>query len=651
MRRFPPVAATLVALAGPVAAQSPPRLTPEMALAVPVPSDPRVSPDGRLVAFTLTSVEGPALAERRRVWLLDIDRGESWQATGGDGEEWAPRWSPDGATLAFLSTRGGRPEVWALPTRGGEPRRLTDAGLGLLDFEYVGGGRPLLGVADVPTSDPAVPVADRPRRAAGGWRLAERRHLFALPADGGPPTDVTPGLHDIPRLDASPPGFAVTVLGTEVAWAGAVSGGDTDVLTMGPDGSGVQALTQGVGPETRPAYSPDSRFLAYLQGERPGHPSARRSLVLYERAAGRRFSLTGDWDRSVEAFAWSPDSRRVVVEVMETGARALYAIDVGSGRRTPLVADGHNTDARPAGHGRVIFIRSTSAEPPELYSVPDDGGDLRRLTRFGAALAPLGLPRAEPLWVRGPAGDTLQVLLQRPAGAAGQRLPLLLLLGDGPGSAWTDGWDPLWNAALFASRGWLVARPNLRGAAGFGELFTSAAWRQPNGPTGADLLRVLDALSVRPDVDPGRIALAGGGLGAGLALWLAGQGGRFTAIVAHAPVVDAVAHAGTTVAGNLAETYGGGPLDPAARTAMERSSPLNFAARWSTPVLLTHGVEDDVVDVSQSLTALALLEDRGLGRGLLLLPGEGHVTAGAASRMRWWTAVAEWLENRFSSGR
>jgi dipeptidyl aminopeptidase/acylaminoacyl peptidase len=429
-----------------------------------------------------------------------------------------------------------------------------------------------------------------------------------------------------------------------------VAGGDTDVITMGPDGSGVQALTQGAGPETRPAYSPDSRFLAYLQGERAGHPSARRSLVLYERAAGRRFSLTGDWDRSVEAFAWSPDSRRVVVEVVEAGARALYAIDVGSGRRTPLVTDGHNAGARPTGNGRVVFLRSTSAEPPELYSVPEDGGDPRRLTRFGAALAPLGLPRAEQLWVRGPSGDSLQVLLQRPAGAA-ERLPLLILLGDGPGAAWTDGWDPLWNAALFAARGWLVARPNLRGAAGFGELFTSAAWRQPNGPAGADLLRVLDALSVRPDVDPGRVALAGSGLGGGLALWLAGQGGRFAAIVAHAPVVDAVAHAGTTMAGNLAETYGGGPLDPAARTAMERSSPLNFAARWSTPVLLTHGTDDDVVDVSQSLAALALLEDRGLARGLLLLPGEGHRPAGAAGRMRWWTAVTEWLENRFSSGR
>jgi len=642
--------AALAALAGPAAAQAPAGLTPELALAVPVPSDPRVSPDGRLVAFTLTTVESPSFAERRRVWLLDIDRGESWQATGGDGEEWAPRWSPDGGTLAFISTRGGRPEVWALPTRGGEPRRLSAAGLALLDFEYVGGGRPLLGVADVPAADPAAAAADRPRRGGAGWRLAERRHLFALPTDGGAPTDVTPGLRDVPRLEAAPPGFSVTALGTEVAWAAPTSSGDTDVLTMGPDGSGVQALTQGAGPETRPAYSPDSRFLGYLQGERAGHPSARRSLVLYERAAGRRFSLTGDWDRSVEAFAWSPDSRRIVVEVIEAGARALYSIDVGSGRRTPLVTDGHNSAARPPGDGRVIFIRSTSGEPPELFSVPDDGGDPRRLTRFGAPLALLALPQAEQLWVRGPSGDTLQVLLQRPAGAP-ERMPLLVLLDDGPGAAWTDGWEPLWNAALFAARGWLVARPNLRGAAGFGEAFTSAAWRQPNGPAGADLVRVLDALSVRPDVDPARIALAGSGQGAGLALWLAGQGGRYAGIVAHAPVVDAVAHAGTTATGNLGETYGGGPLDPPARTAMERSSPLNFAARWSTPVLLTHGADDDVVDPSQSLAALQLLEDRGLERGLLLLPGEGHVPAGAASRMRWWTAVTEWLENRFSSGR
>ncbi|HSE28648.1 MAG TPA: prolyl oligopeptidase family serine peptidase [Gemmatimonadales bacterium] len=650
MRRLRRLTVPFAVLAGPVTAQSPARLTPELLLSVPVPSDPRVSPDGHLVAFTVTTVEGPALAERRRVWLLDLDRGESWQATGGDGEEWAPRWSPDGATLGFVSTRSGRPEVWALPTRGGEPRRLTGAGLALLDFEYLGGGRPLLGVADVPAADAGAPVTNRPWRAGTDWRLAERRHLFLLPTDGGPPTDVTPGPRNVPRLDATPPGFTVTALGTEVAWAGSMPGGETDVITMGPDGSGVQALTQGVGPETRPAYSPDSRFLAYLQGERTGHPSGRRALVLYERAAGRRFSLTGDWDRSVEAFAWSADSRRVVVEVMETGARALYTIEVGSGRRTPLVTDGHNTDARPARGGRIVFIRSTAGAPPELFSVGEGGGGLRQLTRLGAALAPLQLSRTEQLWVRAPSGDSLQVLLQRPVGAADRR-PLLVLLGEGPGAAWSDGWEPLWNAALFAARGWLVARPNLHGAAGYGEAFTSAAWRQPTGPPGADLLRVLDALSVRPDVDPGRVVLAGSGQGAGLALWTAGQGGRFVGIVAHAPVVDAVAHAGTTTAGNLEETYGGGPLEPAARTAMERSSALNFAARWSTPVLLTHGTADNVVDVSQSLAALSLLADRGLERGLLLLPGEGHVPAGAASRLRWWTSVTEWLENRFSSGR
>lgn len=651
MTRAAFAASSALCLALPAAAQAPepPRLSAERLLAVPVPSDLRVSPDGRLVAFTVATAEGDSLAERSHVWLLDLDRGESWQATGGAGDEWAPRWAPGGTSLAFLSTRSGHPEVWSLPTRGGEPRRLTNAGLALSDFEWGGSGRTLLAVADVPGADPGVPVTDRPRRGPDGWRLAVRRHLFALPVDGGAPLDITPGPRDVPRIEAPGSGFTVTSLGTEIAWAGPAAGGDPDVITMGPDGGGVQALTQTAGPETRPAYSPDNRFLAFLQGERAGHPSARRSLVLYERAAGRRFSLSGDWDRSVEAFAWSADSRRLVVEVLEAGARALYLVDVGSGERTPLVLDGDNTAARLAG-GAVVFVRSTAGAPPELYRVDEDGSDLRRLTRFGAALEPLGLRRAEALWVRGEGGDSVQVWLQRPPGDGG-RHPLLVLLRDGSGGAWTDGWEPLWNAALFAAKGWLVARPNLRGSSGYGEAFTRAAWRQPNGPAGTDLARVVDALSVRPEVDAARVALAGSGQGAGLALWLAGQGGRYAGIVAHAPVVDPVAHAGTTAGGGIAEAYGGGPLDPAARTAMERSSPLNFAGRWTTPVLLTHGTADDVVDISQSLAALGLLEARGLDRGLLLLPGEGHAPSGAASRRHWWAAVTGWLEDRYSNGR
>lgn len=641
-----PVAA---AAQGPAAGTAPAALTPADVIAIPVPSDPRVSPDGRLVAFTLTTTDPGTLAEQRRVWLLDLGNGESWQATAAQGEDWAPRWAPQGATLAFLSTRGGAAQVWTLPTRGGEPRRVTAVDIPLRDFEWSGSGRTIFAVADVPAADSGAPASTRPRRDAGGWRSGVARHLFAIPVPDGSATDVTPAGGEVPRLGAPSPGFTVTSLGTEVAWVAPAATGDLDIVTMAPDGSGVQALARGGGDETRPSYSPDSRFIAFLQSERVGHPSARRALVLYERAAGRRFSLSADWPRSVEAFAWAGDSRSVVVEVAEAGARALYRLEVASGRRTALVTNGTNYDAAPAS-GRTVFIRSTAGSPPELWSVRDDGSGLERLTRFGAPLERRTLPRAEPLWVRGGA-DSVQVLLVRPpVTAPASRLPLLVLLHGGLGRAWSDGWDTQWNSALFASRGWLVAMPNLRGSAGYGESFVAAAWRRPGGPPGEDLDRVLAALHARADVDATRTALAGEGQGAGLALWYAGQGKQLAGIVAHAPIVDAVSHAGTTGAGDLAELYGGSPADPAARAAMERWSSHNFSAAWNTPVLFTHGTEDDEVDVSQSLEGLALLQARGVPRGLELFRGEGHRFERAVSRMRWWNAVTRWLDLRFNAG-
>jgi dipeptidyl aminopeptidase/acylaminoacyl peptidase len=624
-------------------------LTPAEVIAIPVPSDPRVSPDGRLVAFTLTTTDPGTLAEQRRVWLLDLGSNESWQATAGQGEDWAPRWAPQGATLAFLSSRSGSPQVWTLPTRGGEPRRLTGVDLPLRDFEWSGNGRTIFAVADVPAPDSGVPPSARPRRDIGGWRTGVARHLFAIPVPDGAATDVTPAGRDVPRLGASSPGFTVTSLGTEVAWASPGAAGDLDIVTMAPDGSGVQALARGGGDETRPAYSPDSRFIAFLQSERVGHPSARRALVLYERAAGRRFSLSADWPRSVEAFTWATDSRSVVVEVAEAGARTLHRLEVASGRRTALVTNGTNTDAAPAS-GRTVFIHSTAGSPPELWSVRDDGSGLERLTRFGAPLERRFLPRAESFWVRSGA-DSVQVLLVRPAGPApAARLPLLVLLHGGLGRAWSDGWEAQWNAALFAARGWLVAMPNLRGSAGYGEPFVAAAWRRPGGPAGEDLGAVLQALGARADVDATRIAIAGEAQGAALALWYVGQGKQLAGLVAHAPIVDPVSHAGTTSAGNLAELYGGTAADPAARAAMERWSPLNFAATWGTPVLFTHGTEDDEVDVSQSLEGLALLEARGLERGIELFRGEGHRLERAESRVRWWITVTRWLDLRFTAG-
>src|SRR5437867_7456341 len=94
-------------------------ITFEDYIALKAVSDPQLSPDGKRVAYTVST---PSLQDNRnvaRVWVADVATGKSRPLTGGPGSDRQPRWSPDGKTLAFISTREGGAQVWVLPVAGG----------------------------------------------------------------------------------------------------------------------------------------------------------------------------------------------------------------------------------------------------------------------------------------------------------------------------------------------------------------------------------------------------------------------------------------------------------------------------------------------------------------------------------------------------
>src|SRR5216110_3153870 len=89
-------------------------------------SDPQLSPDGKWVAYTVTEYSLKDNRGTARVWLADVATGQTRRLTEGPGSDRQPRWSPDGATLAFVSTRQNGPQLWVLPIAGGEARRVTN---------------------------------------------------------------------------------------------------------------------------------------------------------------------------------------------------------------------------------------------------------------------------------------------------------------------------------------------------------------------------------------------------------------------------------------------------------------------------------------------------------------------------------------------
>src|SRR5438105_3481551 len=321
-------------------------------IAMKAVGDPQLSPNGKWVAYTLTEYSLKDNRGTGRIWLAELGTGQTRRLTEGPGSDRQPRWSPDGTTLAFVSTRQNGPQLWVLSIAGGEARRVTNLADGVSDPLWLPDGKGLIVTSDIKW--PADQEIDRrngdyptdARLWAGllwrhwdDWRAGKRQHLFlvTLADNGGGAKDITPVDHDVPTIATGGDGdVAVAPDGREIAFAmhgdsSVADNTNVDVYLANPDGSGARAFTTGRGADNTPRYSPDGRWLAYLSLERPGFEADRVRLMLVGRKDGRTeggnvVEATGGWTLSVGSYIWCPDSKCVYAVVEERGRARRFGV-------------------------------------------------------------------------------------------------------------------------------------------------------------------------------------------------------------------------------------------------------------------------------------------------------------------------------------
>ncbi len=627
-------------------------------------SDPQLSPDGKWVAYT---VGVPSLQENRgisRIWVAEVATGRSRQLTGGPGSDRQPRWSPDGKTLAFISTREGGAQLWLLPIGGGDARKLSSLPDGASDPVWLPGGAGLLVVSDIKW--PADQEIDRRNGAyptdARIWtgllwrhwdefRAGKRQHVFRVDAATGTATDVTPVDHDVPTIATSGDGdVAVSPDGREVAVAmhgDSVVADNTnvDVYVLSPDGGAMRAVTTAPGADNTPRYSPDGKWLAYLSMERPGFEADRLRLLLLRRKdgtteSGNGVDATAGWPLSVGSYTWCPNSTCVYAVVEEHGRDNVYRIDLPSFRRSVVVSRGVNTNVQVAPDGRTLaYLHQSNTEPSEVWLA---GKPLSH--QNDSAVATLDLPPLEEFGFVGALGDSVFGWLQKPPGfAAGKRYPLVYLIHGGPQGAWTDSWGARWNFQMFASRGFVVAAVNFHGSTGYGQKFTDAISRHWGDYPYEDVMKGADVVARLPYVDSTRMGAAGASYGGYMVYWIAGHSDRFKVLVDHDGVFNTVSMAGSTEELWFSDwEFGGNPY--ANRDLYRQWNPLNFVEHWKTPMLIVHSQLDYRVDLSEGYQAFTAAKRLGVPAKFLYFPDEGHWVLRPRNRRIWWGTVLDWLE-------
>ena len=655
-----------------------------------IPTDPHLSPDGELVAFTIQVAAPGRDAYRHATWLTPTDgSAPPRQVTLGVRHDTHPRFSPDGRTLAFLSDR--RPvteeepdapkdredgtQVHLLPLDGGEARRLTDLPRGVDGFAWSPDGRSL--------------VVRSASQASSRKADARARGKVEPPKPGEQPTSDYRYLDRLQNM-LNGPGFIYDHVSN--LWIVDVATGAARRLTTGrtshedpvfsPDGTRVAYVAQGgrdpdlewqfdvrvvdvaSGRDIRitdgagsafgtPTWLVDGLTLALLGHRYPRAGGSRNDIWLFAadgsqagKGGGRNLSgrhdlmpgsgMGSDITPGEPANLWAtPDGRHLLFTAPIRGSYELWRIALDDGEVERLT-DGHHylsgwhAVRRPDGSVRVAAIKSDPAALGDVHVVDlgaggeADGAELRQITHCNAeALEEIDLRPATERWVTVDGLEIQGWLIACAAAEVGQPAPLVLQIHGGPHTLY--GWAPYWEFQVLAGSGVSVLATNPRGSEGYGQDFNAANvpdWAV--GPT-RDVLAHVDAAVEAGIADPQRLGVAGGSYGGYLTNWIVGADQRFAAAMTCRSVTDL---ATLMLTGDLAGgmfgkmEFGAHPWeDP---ELYRRLSPLTYAEKIRTPLLIQHAENDLRCPIGQAEALFAVLRTFKRPVRFMRVPNESH---------------------------
>jgi dipeptidyl aminopeptidase/acylaminoacyl peptidase len=609
-------------------------------------SDPQVSPDGAWIAYVVSTSDTAKDHDDTDVWLASWDGAQQIRVTRSSSGEHAPRWSPDGRWIAFLSDRDDPHEVaqlWLYDRAGGEPERLTSLPGGVSDLAWSPDGKRLALIVSDPDSGAKAPgdtsskapppiVIDRYqfKEDETGWLRGQRDHLWLYDVGSRAATQLLSGNHDEKLPSWSPDGRSIAFVSRRRPEYDRTDNYDLYVVDATP-GAEPRQLTTFPGPDgdagwgTRaPVWSPDGSLIAYVQGGPLGLIYyAVQKLAVVPAAGGPARVLTPALDRNVLSPAFSKDGPDLLF-LME-GDRTYHLAKVSvDGAAVEPVVEGERmvSDFSTGGDGRVAVVSSSSTTPSEIYAV--EGHDRRPVSRQNAEwLAQVRLGAVEPISVRSKDGTEIHGFMVKPPDwQPGRRYPTILRIHGGPVWQFYHDFANLdWQ--VLAAHGYVVLGVNPRGSSGRGEKFATAIWAKWGQKDAEDVLAAVDWAVAKGIADPDRLGVGGWSYGGILTDEVIARDQRFKAATVGAGIANALTGYGTDQYVKEYEAELGKPWSNL-KAYLEVSYPFLHADRITTPTLFLCGDQDWNVPLVNSGQVYQALKSLGRETQLVVYPVALH---------------------------
>jgi dipeptidyl aminopeptidase/acylaminoacyl peptidase len=600
---------------------------------------PRCAPDGKWIAYTLTTTDTAADKRDTDVWMVSIDGKESIRATSSSESESAPQWSPDGKYLSFLSSRPGKAkgaQVWGIDRRGGEAQQLTDVKGRLSAYEWSPNGKRLALIVkeeeepapkegEKKDEKPKPIVIDRysyKRDGAGYLSGTKKTRVVIYDLATKKAETVTTENFDETNPTWSPDGKYIAFVSNRTPDPD--RNRNTDIWVVEAKANSTpRRLTTFAGSDSQPVWSPDSQLIAYLQGSDHGMGEyTMNRLAIVPAAGGESKLVTASFDRGVSNHQFTPDGKQIEFLAIDDMSVYPARVPAGGGAVERMIGGKLAVASLDRAGTCVAALVSTNVTPAEVHVL--EGGSIRKLTKHNDDLtAQLKLTPAEEISFKAKDGNEAHGLLLKPVNyAAGTKVPLLLRIHGGPNAQDQHSWSL--ERQMFAAAGYAVLNVNYRGSNGRGQQYTVSIAGDWGKKEVLDLHAGVDHVIKMGIADPDKLGVGGWSYGGILTNYLIASDNRFKAATSGAGVAFPLAFYGHDQYIHQYDNEIGPPWKKGLEPWIKISYPFLHADRIKTPTLFLCGDKDFNVPLLGSEQMYQALRNVGTPSQLIIYPGENH---------------------------
>ena len=594
-----------------------------------------ISPDGRLIAYTISSpvMEGEKSEFLTHIWVASADGKMNAQFTQGDKSCLNPRFSPDGNYLGFVSSRGNeaKTQLWVIRLAGGEAEQMTKSKSGVEQFAWSPDSKRIALIQRENDSE----QEEKNKKEKRDWTIVDSwkySHLYTIPVEKNakgerPVKRLTKGDFHITNFDWSPDGktiaFTHQISPSPDHWT------TSDISSVPSDSGALKSLVAMKGLDTGPLFSPDGQTIAFVSDGGIPKWAGTNDVYLISTSGGQPKKLAESPDRQVTQFHWSADGKDIYFgETDHTTYRAFALPANGGNARILTPGTGNFTSFSLSADGKTLaFIYQTPEASPEVFITALSRFEMKKLSNANPDFPKIPMGKTEVIHWKSKDGKDIEGLLTYPANyKSGRKYPLILNIHGGPAGVFTQnftGAGSVYPIQAFAQQGYAVLRPNPRGSAGYGRAFRHANYNDwgfgdyDDDQTGVDKVIAMDV------AHPDSLIICGWSYGGYMTSFTVTKTNRFKAASVGAGVTNLMTFVGTADIPGFMPDYFGGEYWDRLEMFMKHSAMFNIK-NVKTPSQVIHGEKDLRVPPSQGFEFYVAMKRLGVPTEMITYPRTPH---------------------------